>query len=71
MKTDVLYIIQTVINMSRREELEKEVEIARKRLDEAPLNTSNEVLEAYRKELDSISFELNNLYDDDEDEQPS
>jgi len=57
--------------MSRREALEKEVEIARRRIDEAPLNTPNEVLEAYRKELDSISFELNNLYDDDENEQPS
>lgn len=56
--------------MSRREELEKGVEIARKRLDQAPLNTPNEVLEAYRNELDSISMELNNLYDDDENEQP-
>lgn len=57
--------------MSRREELEKEIEIARKRLNTAPLNTPNEVLEAYRNELDSISLELNNLYDDDENEQPS
>lgn len=58
------------IIMSRREELEREVEIARKRLDTASLNTPNEVLEAYRNELDSISMELNNLYDDDENEQP-
>jgi len=57
--------------MSRREELEREVEIARRRINEAPLNTPNEVLDAYRKELDSISFELNNLYDDDENEQPN
>lgn len=57
--------------MSRREELEKEIEIARKRLNTAPLNTPNEVLEAYRNELESISLELNNLYDDDENEQPS
>ncbi|MDR2919255.1 MAG: hypothetical protein LBV72_07820 [Tannerella sp.] len=56
--------------MSRREELEKEVEIARKRLDQAPLNISEEVLEAYRKEHESLTLELNNLYDDDEDEQP-
>lgn len=57
--------------MSRREELERDVEITRKRLDQAPLNAPNEVMNAYRKELDGIYFELNNLYDDDENELPS
>ena len=54
--------------MSRREELEKEIEIVSKRINEAPINTPNEVLDAYKKELNSISFELENLYDDDENE---
>lgn len=48
----------------RREELEKEIEIAQKRLDDAPADTPEEVLKAWHKELDSLSFELNNLYDD-------
>jgi len=48
----------------RREELEKEVEIAQKRIDEAPQDTPDDVLQAWHKELDSLSFELNNLFDD-------
>ncbi|MCC8089764.1 MAG: hypothetical protein LIO79_11000 [Rikenellaceae bacterium] len=50
--------------MGRREELEKELEIAQDRLDNAPKDTPKEVLDAWRKEYDSVSFELNNLYDD-------
>ncbi len=50
--------------MSRREELEKQLEIAQKRIDEAPADVPKEIMDAYRKELDSISFDLNNLYDD-------
>ncbi|MCC8173454.1 MAG: hypothetical protein LIO65_03425 [Odoribacter sp.] len=50
--------------MSRREELEKELKIARNRLDDAPEDMPKEVKDALREEYDSISFELNNLYDD-------
>ena len=51
--------------MSRRAELEKELEIVQKRIDNA-YNIPKEIMELWKKELDSISFELNNLYDDDE-----
>jgi len=54
--------------MGRREELEKQLEIAEKRLNESPKDTPKEVLDAYREEYDSVSFELNNLYDDPETE---
>jgi len=57
--------------MSRRSELEKEVDIAKKRIDEAPQDTPMDVLDAWTKELDDLSIELNNLYDDDENEFPS
>ena len=56
--------------MSRRSELEKEIEIAKKRIDDAPKDTPLSVKELWYKELDSLSFELNNLYDDDENETP-
>ena len=52
--------------MSRRVELEQELEMVQKRIDNAPENTPKEIMDAWVKELDSISFELNNLYDDDE-----
>lgn len=52
--------------MSRREELEKELEITQIQLNNIPEDTPEEVLEELKKEYDSISFELNNLYDDDE-----
>jgi len=57
--------------MSRRSELEKEVDIAKKRIDEAPQDTPKDVLDVWTKELDDLSIELNNLYDDDENEFPS
>jgi len=50
--------------MSRREELEREYDIVDKRIKDAPAETPRDVMEAWAKELDSISFELNNLYDD-------
>lgn len=52
--------------MSRRNELEREIEIVQKRIADAPKDTPKNILEAWTKELDSISFELDNLYDDDE-----
>jgi hypothetical protein len=52
--------------MSRREELEKELEIVNERIENADENVPKNVLNAWKKEYDSIFFELNNLYDDDE-----
>ena len=57
--------------MSRREELEKEIEIVRKRLEDAPEDTPRIIRDDWTKELDSLEFEMNNLYDDDEIETPS
>lgn len=54
--------------MSRRQELEKELEIAQKRVNNAPSDTPQQVIDDWQTELDSISFELNNLYDDDQDD---
>ncbi len=54
--------------MGRREELEKELAIAQRRIDEAPADIPEEIMDAYKKELDSIAFELDNLYDDPETE---
>ncbi|MDR1729174.1 MAG: hypothetical protein LBR52_00725 [Prevotellaceae bacterium] len=52
--------------MGRRTELEEELDMVQKRIDNAPENTPEDMKEAWEKELASISFELNNLYDDDE-----
>jgi len=57
--------------MSRRSELEKEITLAKKRIDDAPKDTPHEIMDLWAKELDSLSVELNNLYDDDENEFPS
>jgi hypothetical protein len=54
--------------MSRREELEVQLERVEQLLEKASKETPKEMLEAYRKEYDSIAFELNNLYDDPETE---
>lgn len=54
--------------MSRRDELEKELYLTQKLINEAPKDIPRNLLEAYHKQLDSISFELNNLYDDPETE---
>lgn len=55
--------------MSRREELEKEIGIAQKRMDNATEDIPKYIVDLWRKELDSLEFELNNLYDDDENEE--
>lgn len=51
---------------NRREELEREIELVQDRIDNSPETTPKEIIESWIKELDSLSFELNNLYDDDE-----
>ncbi|MCD7938033.1 MAG: hypothetical protein LUG98_14345 [Tannerellaceae bacterium] len=50
--------------MSRREELEKEVDILEKRIADAPKDTPKYVMDAWRQAYDDLSFDLNNLYDD-------
>lgn len=50
--------------MGRREELEREFEVAQKRIEEAKSDVPEEIMDAWKKERDSISIELNNLYDD-------
>ncbi|MCC8186720.1 MAG: hypothetical protein LIP08_04210 [Bacteroides sp.] len=50
--------------MSRREQLEHEVDLAGKRLDELPPDAPEEVRQQMRLEYDDLSFDLNNLYDD-------
>lgn len=53
---------------NRREQLEKEVELAERRIKEAPKNTPKEVMNNWRQMYDDLSFELNNLYDDEDDD---
>ncbi len=50
--------------MGRREQLEHEVDLARKRLDELPEDAPDDVKSQLRLEYDDLSFDLNNLYDD-------
>ncbi|MCD7970945.1 MAG: hypothetical protein LUF87_11405 [Alistipes sp.] len=57
--------------MGRREELERELDEARRRIDNLPETTPQEVVKAWHREVDSISFELNNLYDDDSPDEDS
>ena len=52
--------------MSRREELEHEIELAQQQLDNVTENTPPQVVEQIHQALDSASFDLNNLYDDEE-----
>lgn len=47
-----------------REELEKDIEAAKKRLENAPTNTPDALLKQWRKEYDYLVFSLDNLYDD-------
>ena len=68
---EVVNCFITIVNiniktMSRRTELEEEMAMVQKRIDNVLENTPEEVVNAWIKELDSISFELNNLYDDNE-----
>lgn len=54
--------------MGRRDELEKELALTHKLIKDAPKDIPRDLLDGYHKQLDSISFELNNLYDDPETE---
>lgn len=50
--------------MSRREELEKELESIETRIGSARADMPKELLDTMKKERASILFELDNLYDD-------
>ncbi len=52
--------------MGRRAELEKEIAILQKRIDHAPADTPKDVMDSWRSAYDDLSFDLNNLYDDDD-----
>ena len=47
-----------------RDELEKDVEAAKKRLENAPVNTPATLLKQWQQEYDYLVFRLDNLYDD-------
>ncbi|MCD7976681.1 MAG: hypothetical protein LUG51_05825 [Tannerellaceae bacterium] len=50
--------------MSRREELERQIADMDEQIKNAPADTPQDVLDAWRNEYDALSFDLNNLYDD-------
>lgn len=50
--------------MSRRTELEKEIETLGNQIKNATADTPVELLNEWKKVYDALSFELNNLYDD-------
>ncbi len=50
--------------MSTRKQLEEELKKAKERIDEAPKEVPEPLIKAWKREYDEISFELNNLYDD-------
>lgn len=52
--------------MNRKEELEREIYIILRKIDEAPKNTPQEVLNAWWEELDSLTLEVVSLCDDNE-----
>ena len=47
-----------------RDELEKDVEAAKKRLENAPVNTPAALIKQWQQEYDYLVFRLDNLYDD-------
>lgn len=50
--------------MGQRERLEKEVAMAKDRIDNAPSDTPPEVREMWEKDYVNLSFDLNNYTDD-------
>jgi len=50
--------------MSTRIQLEEDLKKAKERIDKAPKDVPQELMKAWKREYDEISFELNNLYDD-------
>lgn len=54
--------------MSTRAKLEQQLADAKKRLDEASKDTPKELMAQWRSDYDELSFQLDNLYDDEENE---
>lgn len=54
--------------MDRKEELEREIYVLLKKIDEAPQNTPQEVLKAWWEEIDSLTLEVVNLCNDSDNE---
>lgn len=52
--------------MSRRQMLEEQIEKLQNKIDDMPEDSPYEDVDPLRQRLDELSFELNNLYDDDE-----
>lgn len=53
--------------MSRRSQLEHEVSLAQKRVDEASKETPARIRQIWEQELVELEIELNNLSDEEED----
>jgi len=53
--------------MNRRRRLEREVSLAKKRIDEAPNDTPSDIKDLWEKEYIGLSFDLNNLVDQEDD----
>lgn len=53
--------------MSRRSQLEHLVSVVQERIKKAPKDTPLEVRKMWEKELVNLEFELNNLFDGEED----
>ncbi|MCD7899436.1 MAG: hypothetical protein LUH22_06060 [Bacteroides sp.] len=53
--------------MSRRERLEDEVALARKRIANAPEDTPEDIRQIWEEELIQLEFDLNNLVDEEDD----
>lgn len=53
--------------MNRRRRLEREVSLAKKRIDEAPNDTPSDIKDLWEKEYIELSFDLNNLVDQEDD----
>lgn len=62
-----LYNPKKASKMSRRSQLEHLVSVAQERIKKAPEDTPMDVRKMWEKELVSLEFELNNLFDGEED----
>lgn len=60
----ILYRKLKMTAMSTRKQLEEDLKKAKERIDKAPKEVPEQLMEAWKREYDEISFELNNLYDD-------
>lgn len=52
--------------MSRRERLEEEVQLAKGRIDNMPADTPIDIKQMLEREYIELSFDLNNFFDEDD-----